>query len=66
MGRGKGAIADYIYKLNKNNILFTFRNISLTMIKILINKIKYKLPVKLKLISLYKNGYCRNKDKLFR
>lgn len=66
MGRGKGAVADYIYKLKKNNILFAFRNISLTMIKILINKIKYKLPVKLKIISLYKNGYCRNKDKLFR
>ena len=66
MGRGKGSISNHVYLLHKNNILFEFSDISNLVLKILLKKIKYKLPVKLKTITLYKNGYCRNKDRIFR
>lgn len=66
MGRGKGSVSDYVNKLHKNNILFEFHDIQYVVLKILLKKIRYKLPVKLKIITMYNNGYCRNKDRIFR
>lgn len=66
MGRGKGPIAGYIFKLHTNNIIFEFDLIDDIVLKIILNKIKYKLPVKLKSIIKYENGYCRNEDRIFR
>lgn len=66
MGRGKGSVYNYVYKLRKNDILFEFTSITTTLLKLLIRKLKYKLPVKLKIVTRYKNDYCRNEDRLFR
>lgn len=66
MGRGKGSVSEYISKLHKNHSLFEFYDINNTILKMILKKIKYKLPVKLQLVKLYKNGYCRNKDQIIR
>lgn len=66
MGRGKGSISEYIHKLHKNQFLFEFHDINSSVLKMLVKKIRYKLPVKLQILNFYKNGYCRNKDRLFR
>lgn len=66
MGRGKGSVSEYVHKLHKNHFLFEFHDINKVVLKMLLKKISYKLPVKLKLLSLHENGYCRNKDRIFR
>jgi len=66
MGRGKGSISNFICKLHKNHILFEFDSLPYKMLNTILIKIKNKLPIKLKPIILYKNGYCRHKDKFFR
>jgi ribosomal protein L16/L10AE len=66
MGRGKGSVSEYVYKLNKNNLLFEFYETNKTILNIILNKIKPKLPVNLEIINLYKGGYCRYKDRIIR
>ena len=66
MGRGKGSVAEYVHKLHKNHLIFEFYEINNMVLKMLLKKISYKLPVKLKILSFHKNGYCRNKDRIFR
>jgi ribosomal protein L16/L10AE len=63
MGRGKGAVKGYYAKVCKNDLLFGFNNCKAYVIRTLINRLKYKMPFKLKLVSLFKNGYCRSEDR---
>jgi ribosomal protein L16/L10AE len=45
MGKGKGKVVDRVAFIKKNEILFEFTNIHLSVLKKLISKIKYKIPV---------------------
>lgn len=63
MGRGKGNINNYVCKVPKNKVLFAFRKCKWLTAYIALRRIKYKLPFKLKIVSRYKNGYCRYEDR---
>lgn len=63
MGRGKGNFKCYVSKISKNGAIFAFKRCKWLTAYIALNRIKYKLPFKLKLISFYKNGYCRYEDR---
>jgi len=66
MGRGKGTLHNYVSKVVINSILFVFKKINPILVSIFLKRIEFKLPVKLKVVSLYKNGYCRYEDRCFR
>jgi ribosomal protein L16/L10AE len=66
MGRGKGSIHSYVSKVCKNDLLFAFKKCRWITVYSALNRIKYKLPFKLKLISYFKNGYCRYEDRCWR
>lgn len=66
MGRGKGPIKKYLCKITKNSIMYIFRNASVFFVRAVLHKIQYKLPLKLKIVSIFRNGYCRNEDRNWR
>lgn len=45
MGKGKGKVVDRVAFIKQNEPLFEFTNISTTVLKSLMSKIKYKIPV---------------------
>lgn len=58
MGKGKGSFKEMIFVTKKNQLLFEFKNISYDLFIQLFNKIKYKLPIKIKIFnktSFYNN-----------
>lgn len=63
MGRGKGNIKGYICKIVKNDVLFGLNRCHRIIATAALHKIKNKLPFKLKLLHLYKNGYCGDEDR---
>jgi len=67
MGGGKGQIKAVVSKINQFDLLFKLLNISKNCARIIVNKIKYKLPIKLELITCSEtNDYYRNKNKCCR
>lgn len=45
MGKGKGKVSDRVAFIKKNNVLFEFNNLPLDMLKRLVHKIRYKIPI---------------------
>ena len=62
MGRGKGNVKCFVAKINKNDILFIFKKCNVIFVKSVLNRIKYKLPIKLKILYNFSNGYSRYED----
>lgn len=51
MGKGKGSFKEMIFVTKKNQLLFEFNNISYELFIQLFNKIKHKLPIKIKIFN---------------
>jgi ribosomal protein L16/L10AE len=45
MGKGKGKVSDRVAFVKKHSVLFEFNNLPLDMLKHLVYKIRYKLPI---------------------
>lgn len=51
MGKGKGSFKEFIFYTKIDQVLFEFRNVPKDLFMILVNKIKHKLPIKIKILT---------------
>lgn len=53
MGKGKGSVEFWIFKVKPGRILFEVSNIPINLVKIAFDKASSKLPIRCKLVSNY-------------